>query len=186
VHIVAKKKITLNAGGTYITLDPHRIELGTKGDFNIKAAHFSLRGPASMTATHPEYPKLQSVERIKLRISRAPTATQSTWAGMPYTLFADGARFQQGVLDKTGHLAFDHQVITRQYRLELANGVSYRIPVPEDYSNPEQGRLASLGLQNHPSSSDDPEIGPPSRHTDHRTDYADLLKDIAKRAGDQS
>jgi len=46
IHITAKKKITFNAGGTYITLDPHRIELGTQGDFNIKAAHFGLVGPA--------------------------------------------------------------------------------------------------------------------------------------------
>ncbi|WP_447748403.1 type VI secretion system Vgr family protein [Pseudomonas nicosulfuronedens] len=186
IHITAKKKIVINAGGSYIRMDQHSIEYGTQGDHLIKSAHFDFQGPASMPATHPQYPKLETTQRVKVRISRAPTAIQSTWAGMPYTLFADGAPLQQGVLDKTGYLAFDHQVITRQYRLELANGVSYRIPVPDDYSNPEQGRLASLGLQNHPSPSDDPEIGPPSQHTDHRIDYADLLKDIAKRAGDQS
>lgn len=186
IHITAKKKIVINAGGTYITMDNCGIESGTQGDYLIKSAHFDFQGPASMPATHPEYPKLEAPQRIKARISRAPTATQSTWAGMPYTLYADGAPLQQGVLDKTGYLAFDHQVITRQYRLELANGVSYRIPVPDDYSNPEQGELANRGLHNHPSPSDDPEIGPPSQHTDHRTDYADLLKEIAKRAGDQS
>ncbi|WP_207882870.1 type VI secretion system Vgr family protein [Pseudomonas sp. 30_B] len=55
IHITAKKKITLNAGGTYITLDPYRIELGTRGDFAIKAAHFEFRGPAKL---HPDVPWL--------------------------------------------------------------------------------------------------------------------------------
>ncbi|MDH1012968.1 DUF2345 domain-containing protein, partial [Pseudomonas nicosulfuronedens] len=186
IRITAKRKITLNAGGTCITLDPYSIELGTQGDFTIKASHFDMRGPARMLATHPDYPKLESTQRIKVRISRAPTAPQSTWAGMPYTLYADGAPLESGVLDKTGFLAFDHQVITGQYRLELANGVSYRIPVPEEYSNPEQGHLASRGLQNHSSQPAYPEAGPASLHTDHRNDYAALLKDIAKRAGEQS
>lgn len=55
IHITARKKITLNAGGTYITLDPYRIELGTRGDFTIKAAHFEFRGPAKL---HPDVPWL--------------------------------------------------------------------------------------------------------------------------------
>ncbi|WP_236200360.1 DUF2345 domain-containing protein, partial [Pseudomonas pseudonitroreducens] len=186
IHITAKKKIILNAAGTYIRMDNCGIESGTQGDYLIKSVHFDFQGPASMPATHPQYPRLESTQRIKVRISRAPTAPQNTWAGMPYTLYADGAPLEKGVLDKTGFLAFDHQVVTRQYRLELANGVSYRIPVPEDYSNPEQGELANRGLHNHPSLTGDPEIGPPSQHTEHRTDYAQLLKEIAKRAGDQS
>ncbi|MGV3347139.1 DUF2345 domain-containing protein, partial [Enterobacteriaceae bacterium LUAb1] len=51
IHIVAKKKIILNAGGSYITLDPCKIELGTSGDFTIKAADFDYRGPAKMDAS---------------------------------------------------------------------------------------------------------------------------------------
>ncbi|MGC4010858.1 MAG: type VI secretion system tip protein VgrG [Pseudomonas sp.] len=186
IHITAKKRIVINAGGSYITMDNCGIEYGTQGDHLIKSAHFDFQVPASMLATHPGYPKLDAAQRINVRISRAPTAPQSTWAGMPYTLYADGAPLEKGVLDKTGFLAFDHQVITRQYRLELANGVSYRIPVPEEYSNPEQGELASRGLQNHPSQPAYPEAGPASLHTDHRNDYAALLKHIAKRAGEQS
>ncbi|SFN47072.1 Uncharacterized conserved protein, DUF2345 family, partial [Pseudomonas sp. ok602] len=40
IHITAKKKITLNAGGSYITLDANKIESGTQGDYLIKSAHF--------------------------------------------------------------------------------------------------------------------------------------------------
>ncbi|WP_460116064.1 type VI secretion system Vgr family protein [Pseudomonas sp. H2_D02] len=40
IRIVAKKKITLNAGGSYITLDEGLIESGTRGDFVVKSANF--------------------------------------------------------------------------------------------------------------------------------------------------
>ncbi len=40
IRITAKKKITLNAGGSYITLDPFGIESGTEGDYNIKSPRF--------------------------------------------------------------------------------------------------------------------------------------------------
>ncbi|WP_417703944.1 type VI secretion system Vgr family protein [Pseudomonas sp.] len=186
IHITAKKKILLNAAGTYIALDQHGIESGTQGDYLIKSAQFDHQGPASMLATHPEYPKLESAQRIKVRISRAPGALQSNWAGMPYTLFADGAPIEQGVLDQTGFLTFEHQVITRQYRLEMANGVTYQIPVPEEYRNPEQGHLANRGFNHHPAASDDPEIGLPASHTDHRNDYAGLLEEKNKRKGEAS
>ncbi|SNT57074.1 type VI secretion system secreted protein VgrG, partial [Pseudomonas delhiensis] len=53
IHITAKKKIILNAAGTYISLDQHGIESGTQGDYLIKSAHFDHQGPASMPATHP-------------------------------------------------------------------------------------------------------------------------------------
>ncbi|MDH1013066.1 DUF2345 domain-containing protein, partial [Pseudomonas nicosulfuronedens] len=55
IRITAKRKITLNAGGTCITLAPYHIELGTKGDFTIKASHFDMRGPAKL---HPDVPWL--------------------------------------------------------------------------------------------------------------------------------
>ncbi|MBD9505099.1 DUF2345 domain-containing protein, partial [Pseudomonas sp. PDM17] len=184
VHIVAKKKITLNAGGSYITLDPYRIELGSRGDFNIKAAHFSLRGPASMSATHPEYPKLQSVERLRINIPQTPNAPQLAWAGMPYKLYADGALLQEGVLDETGHIALDHQVVTRNYRLETSSGVSYQIPVPTDYRNAASGELANRGLQNHPSETD-PRVKQPIKHVDDRGLYARLLNLLAGREGEQ-
>ncbi|WP_448680966.1 type VI secretion system Vgr family protein [Pseudomonas nicosulfuronedens] len=59
IHITAKKKIIFNAGGTYITLDPHSIESGTRGDYLIKSAHFAFRGPAGLA---PELPMLPAKE----------------------------------------------------------------------------------------------------------------------------
>jgi type VI secretion system secreted protein VgrG len=90
---------------------------------------------------------------------------------MPYTLYADGAVLQQGVLDKSGQLSIDHQVVTRGYRLVMANGVAYQIPVPTDYRNAEQAALANRGLHNHPAQAA-AEVSQPTSHTDHRGLYA--------------
>ncbi|WP_447750322.1 type VI secretion system Vgr family protein [Pseudomonas nicosulfuronedens] len=56
IRITAKKKITLNAGGTYITLDPYSIESGTQGDYLIKSAHFNAIGPAKQPPEFPPFP----------------------------------------------------------------------------------------------------------------------------------
>ncbi|WP_420849031.1 type VI secretion system Vgr family protein [Pantoea rodasii] len=179
IHIVAKKKIVLNAGGSYITLDPYKIELGTNGDCNIKAADFAYSEPANMDASHPEYPALQEnvKQSLRLHIPQAPNAPEISWAGMPYSLFADGSLVKSGVLDKSGQLPIDHQVVTREYTLEMANGVRYQIPVVDAYSNPEQGKLANLGFHHHPSMASS-DINTPDTHTAHRMTYARLLGNV--------
>ncbi|ANJ55175.1 type IV secretion protein Rhs [Pseudomonas silesiensis] len=182
IHITAKKKITLNAGGSYITLDAYSIESGTAGDYNVKSADFNYSGPASMKATHPEYPQSLAKQILRLSVPQAPNAPDQGWAGMPYTLYADNALLQRGVLDKTGQLSIEHQVVTRGYRLDLANGLRFQIPVPTDYRNAEQAHLANKGLQNHPSQTD-PEVSQPTSHTDHRALYAAVLEGITDQEG---
>ncbi|MFV3370874.1 type VI secretion system Vgr family protein [Pseudomonas sp. NY15435] len=54
IHITAKKKIVLNAGGTYITMDNCGIESGTQGDYLIKSAHFDFQGPTKQSVEFPE------------------------------------------------------------------------------------------------------------------------------------
>ncbi|MBO0494152.1 type VI secretion system Vgr family protein [Pseudomonas sp. Marseille-Q1929] len=58
IRITAKKKITLNAGGSYITLNQSSIESGTRGDFNIKAADFQFLEPARQSLDIPQPPQL--------------------------------------------------------------------------------------------------------------------------------
>lgn len=53
IHIVAKKKVTLNAGGSYITLDPSASSRAWH-DYSIKSAHFEYSGPASMRQKRQE------------------------------------------------------------------------------------------------------------------------------------
>ncbi len=180
IHIVAKKKIVLNAAGSYLTLEQGLIESGTAGDHVLKAANFRYKkGAATMAADHPDYPQQQTRQRMRLSLAKTPNLAGS-WTHMPYKVFADGGLISEGVMDESGHVEIDHQAATQEYRLEMANGVSYRIPAPSSYSNPEQGRLANQGLHNHRSAPDTP-VNQPASHTDHRTLYAAVLNNTAEQ-----
>ncbi|MNL65452.1 hypothetical protein D3C87_1897860 [compost metagenome] len=64
----------------------------------------------------------------------------------------------------------------------MANGVSYRIPVPTEYRNVEQAHLANRGLHNHTSQTD-AEVNQPTSHTDHRHLYAEVLDGLNDKDG---
>ncbi|WP_426114515.1 type VI secretion system Vgr family protein [Pseudomonas sp. DSP3-2-2] len=187
IHITAKKKIILNGGGSYITLDANSIESGSAGDYNVKSASFEYSGAASMKATHPDYPQLLSSESLssqvlRFKVPQTPNASGKGWAGMPYTLYADGATLQQGVLDNTGQLKIDHQVVTRQYVVELSNGVKFEVPIPGEYSNPEHGQLANLGLRKHISQTD-AGVSRPASNSDHRALYLKAMEGLGNQKG---
>ena len=82
-------------------------------------------------------------------------------------------------------MSINHQVVTRQYRMVLANGVSYQIPVPTEYRNAEQAHLANSGIHNHRSQVDS-EVSQPTSHTDHRTLYAAVINPNSDQKGDAS
>jgi type VI secretion system secreted protein VgrG len=58
IHITAKKKIVLNGGGSYLSLDECCIEEGTLGDHKIKAAHIAHSGAARRTQEIPVLSRL--------------------------------------------------------------------------------------------------------------------------------
>lgn len=61
IVISAKKKITLQSGGSYVTIEPGRIEHGTGGNFNVKSADFDYAGPAKVDAAFPKFTACESV-----------------------------------------------------------------------------------------------------------------------------
>ncbi|MEQ7921944.1 type VI secretion system tip protein VgrG [Xanthomonas sp. WHRI 1810A] len=178
IHIVAKKKIVLNAAGSYLILEQGLIESGTAGDHVLKAANFRYKkGAATMAADHPDYPQQLTRQPMRFKLAATPNHAGG-WAHMPYKVYANGGLIGEGVMDGSGHVEIDHQAATQEYRLELANGVSYRIPAPAAYSNAEQGKLANQGLHNHRSDPATP-VNQPATHTDHRTLYAAVLNNTA-------
>ncbi|MNL21363.1 hypothetical protein D3C87_1426500 [compost metagenome] len=58
IHITAKKKIVLNGGGSYLSLDTNSIESGTAGDHKVKAAHFEHSGAATQALDMPTQSRL--------------------------------------------------------------------------------------------------------------------------------
>ncbi|MGH8417327.1 MAG: type VI secretion system Vgr family protein, partial [Pseudomonas sp.] len=170
IHIVAKKKIVLNGGGSYIRIDPSSIESGTAGDYLIKAAHFDYKpGASAMMASHPEYPQSLSKQILRFKVASTPNHS-SAWSGMPYRLYADDVLLEQGVFDETAELRIDHKPVTNGYHIELPDGTTYRIPIPGTYSNPEQGSLANAGLHKH-ATGQNAEISQVASASDHRALY---------------
>ncbi|MFY9994565.1 MAG: type VI secretion system tip protein VgrG [Leclercia sp.] len=60
ILITAKKKIILQCGGSYLTIDPTKIEHGTQGDFKVKSADFDYAGPTKMDVPYPKFTACES------------------------------------------------------------------------------------------------------------------------------
>jgi type VI secretion system secreted protein VgrG len=177
VRIVAKKELTLESGGAFIQLKDGSITLGGPLDLFIKTITVQKKGKASLNMpldlNHPSLAGLPTVP-FTINTAGSPATRAAMSAGMPYKLFAGGALVKQGVFDETGLLQIDHHPTTQEYSLKLANGVSYTIPVAEEYrGNADNGALANQGIpfhQGRPGTA----AGAVDR-AEHRTSYNKLL-----------
>ncbi|HCM60958.1 MAG TPA: type VI secretion system tip protein VgrG [Morganella sp. (in: Bacteria)] len=61
ILITANKKITLQCGGSYLTLEPDKIEHVTAGDFRVKSASFEYCDPAQMILSYPGFTACESM-----------------------------------------------------------------------------------------------------------------------------
>lgn len=124
IRITAKKKITLNSGSNYITLDPYRIEIGSPGEVEIKSPHFGYIPTAARLKTAPAAmaePLGDEPNRLLLNLF---DATAQPIAGVPYVLTFDNGQVLQGNLDEHGHAL--HRVVP-----ESPARVQYQLPEPE-------------------------------------------------------
>jgi type VI secretion system secreted protein VgrG len=109
-----------------------------------------------------------------LAVGQSSAAGFQSWAGMPYTLFADGVRAASGVMDDSGRIAVDHHVTTTRYHIELANGVSYEVPVGGDYlGEPGNAERANQGFHRH-ERRPQPDDTPRDSRSRFRTAYTQL------------
>ena len=124
IRITAKKKITLNSGGNYITIDPYRIEIGSPGEVEIKTPHFDyIRTGAKLnTALSPLADPLGDVPN-KLALNYFDASAKPV-AGVPYILTFDNGQVLQGNLDENGK-ALHSPVPDSPAR------VQYQLPEPE-------------------------------------------------------
>ncbi|NWK86984.1 DUF2345 domain-containing protein [Raoultella terrigena] len=53
IKIIAKKKVTINGGGSYITLDANGIESATQGEYRTKAGHYGRKDKANEPKDFP-------------------------------------------------------------------------------------------------------------------------------------
>lgn len=138
-------------------------------------------GPARMNADHPAFPKSELFTPLRVDFDHAPQGMHSSWAGMPYKVYADGAQIDMGVLDDSGGLLLKHSPVTRNYVVEMANGVRYELPVVDKYTNPTQGRLAAQGFLKHESGRPAADTGATRSESTTRERYARSLKGLGEQ-----
>lgn len=174
VEIAAQDEILLTSGGAYIRIKEGNIEIHAPGSVDVKGVKKTFSGPAQLNRDSPAWPTASLRQSLALMAGQSSVAGFQPWAGMPYKVFADGAPAGNGVMDASGQIAVDHHVTTGRYRIELANGVKYEVPVAGDYTNdPDNAERANQGFQRH-SSQTHPEITPPDDASQFRHAYTQL------------
>jgi len=176
VQIVSAKRIYLaTAGGAYIDISSEKVDMGCPGKITVMASQKSMVGPSKMNPDHPAFPKSEIYTPLRVDFDHAPKGMQSSWAGMPYKIYADGAQIETGVLDAEGGLFVKHSPVTRSYVVEMANGSRYEIPVVDEYTNAQEGKLAAQGFMKHSPGRPASETGVTKPQTSARRGHAGSL-----------
>jgi type VI secretion system secreted protein VgrG len=150
IDFAAAKRIIMRvAGGASITIEGGNIIHACPGTFTVLAGHKSFLGPRLVNQALPEFPKSILKGLLTLKFDHAPAGQGSAWAGMPYKLYADGALIKQDVLDDTGTVTVPHTAAVKLYKLEMANGAIYKMPMVAEYTNPKEGDPANKGFLKH-------------------------------------
>ncbi|HAX2248630.1 TPA: DUF2345 domain-containing protein, partial [Escherichia coli] len=117
IKITAKKKITLNGGGSYIRLDACGIEAGTPGEYNVKAGYYGRKPKAKLTPELMAFPVIESGE-YNLQFHFADDY------GIPYAntkyiaYFAEGTQ-KEGVTDDNGNTENFNRDNDQEIKVEL-------------------------------------------------------------------
>jgi type VI secretion system secreted protein VgrG len=81
IKIIAKKKLTLNGGGSYIRIDASAIESATAGEYRTKAGHYGRKASASEKVTLPVFPVMEPGEQSLRFAFLAPIVSAKVWTG---------------------------------------------------------------------------------------------------------
>ena len=124
IRITAKKKITLNSGNNYITIDPYRIEIGSPGEVEIKAPHFDyVRTSAQLKTPLPPLADPLGDVPNKLALGFYDALAKPV-PDVGYLVTFDNGQTLQGKLDEQGN-ALHSPVPERPAK------VQYKLPEPE-------------------------------------------------------
>ena len=124
INIIAKKKITLNGGGSYITLDANAIEQGTAGDYRTRAGHYDRQEKANDKVTMPVFPILEpGAHSLRFAFPGADSVSQTmSWmTDQPYNITdSNGKILSTGTVDSSGR--FPKIVLPENETLDLIIG----------------------------------------------------------------
>ncbi|HDX1482392.1 TPA: type VI secretion system Vgr family protein, partial [Escherichia coli] len=98
IKITAKKKITLNGGGSYIRLDACGIEAGTPGEYNVKAGYYGRKPKAKLTPELMAFPVIKS-EDFNQSFILLDENTGQPLINWPYELELESGLKMSGITD---------------------------------------------------------------------------------------
>ncbi|HBD2341215.1 TPA: type VI secretion system tip protein VgrG [Escherichia coli] len=102
IKITAKKKITLNGGGSYIRLDACGIEAGTPGEYNVKAGYYGRKPKAKLTPELMAFPVMKS-EDFNQSFILLDENTGQPLINWPYELELESGLKMSGITDENGN-----------------------------------------------------------------------------------
>lgn len=102
IKITAKKKITLNGGGSYIRLDACGIEAGTPGEYNVKAGYYGRKPKAKLTPELMAFPVIKS-EDFNQSFILLDENTGQPLINWPYDLELESGLKMSGITDENGN-----------------------------------------------------------------------------------
>ena len=106
IKIIAKKKLTLNGGGSYIRIDASAIESATAGEYRTKAGHYERKASASEKVTLPVFPVMEPGEQsLRFAFPGADSVSQSMdWmTNQPYNITDSNRKIlATGTVDSSG------------------------------------------------------------------------------------
>ena len=102
IKITAKKKITLNGGGSYIRLDACGIEAGTPGEYNVKAGYYGRKPKAKLTPELMAFPVIKS-EDFNQSFILLDENTGQPLINWPYELKLESGLKMSGITDENGN-----------------------------------------------------------------------------------
>ncbi len=122
IKIIAKKKLTLNGGGSYITLDVHAIELATMGDFRTRAGHYARQTRAQ---NKPNISPLSNAIDDGSHNIRYLCADDNgiPMLNTPYRAFLADGSVLEGVSDGEGYTKLFTSAQTQDVLLHMMPGV---------------------------------------------------------------
>lgn len=124
IKIIAKKKLTLNGGGSYIRIDASAIESATAGEYRTKAGHYGRKESASEKVTMPVFPVMEpGTQSLRFAFPGADSVSQSMkWMiSQPYSITdSNGKILSTGTIDRSGR--FPKIVLPESETLNLIIG----------------------------------------------------------------
>ncbi|MEB5979709.1 type VI secretion system Vgr family protein [Enterobacter vonholyi] len=122
IKIIAKKKLTVNGGGSYITLDVNAIESATMGDFRTRAGHYARQTRAQHK---PDIsPLANAIDDGSHNIRYLCTDDNGTpMLNTPYRAFLADGSVLEGVSDGEGYTRLFTSAQTQDVLLHMMPGV---------------------------------------------------------------